>query len=66
MEIQYAVEAQHNVVTNKDDEIIISFQSKDVKMSLDTIALMRGLGGLFVAFQQTEKAIQLLTLEEQQ
>ena len=66
MKIQYSMASQHHTVESKDDEIIISVQSTEVAMSLDTIALMRGLGALFVAFQQTEKAIQLLTLEEQQ
>lgn len=66
MKVQYSVASQHNTVTNNNDEIIISFQSTDVSMSLDTIALMRGLGALFVSFQQTAKAVELLTTAEQQ
>ena len=66
MKIQYSVASQHNTVENKDDEIIVSFQSVDVTMSLDMVAFMRGLGGLFVAFHQTGKAIELLTTAEQQ
>lgn len=66
MKIQYSVESQHNTVTNKDDEVIISFQSTQVTSSFDSIALMRGLGALFVAFHQTEKAIKILTTGDQQ
>ena len=66
MKVQYSVASQHNTVTNSNDEIIISFQSKNVEMSLDTIALMRGVGALFVAFHETEKAVNLLTTAEQQ
>ena len=66
MKVQYSVASQHNTVTNSNDEIIISFQSKNVETSLDTIALMRGVGALFVAFHETEKAVNLLTTAEQQ
>ena len=66
MKVQYSVASQHNTVTNSNDEILVSFQSKNVEMSFDSIALMRGLGGLFVSFQQTAKAVELLTTAEQQ
>ena len=64
MKIQYSVEFQNHHLTNKDDEIIVAFQSKNVEMSLDSIALMRGLGALFVAFHQTEKAVNTLITAE--
>lgn len=66
MKVQHSVEWQRNTVTNKDDEVIVSFHSVGVTTSIDTIALMRGLGALFVAFHQTEKAVELLTTAEQQ
>lgn len=66
MKIQYSVESQHNTVTNKDDEIIISFQSAQVSSSFDSVALMRGLGALFVTFHQTSKAVNTLTTGDQQ
>lgn len=65
MKIQYSVESQHNTVTNKDGETLISFQSAQVASSLDSIALMRGLGALFVAFGQTSDAVNTLTSTEQ-
>ena len=65
MKVQYSTASQHNTVETKDDEIIISFQSTDVSMSLDTIALMRGVGALVVAFAQTAKAVELLTSNEE-
>lgn len=60
MKIQYSVASQNNTVTNKDDEILVSFQSAGVSTSFDSVALMRGLGGLFVTFIQTEKAVKTL------
>lgn len=61
MKIQYSADAQHNAVTNKNDEIVISYQATNVEMKFDAIALMRGLGALFVAFDETSKAVNLLT-----
>lgn len=61
MKIQYSADTQDNLVTTKHDEVAISYQARAVKMQFDAIALMRGMGALFVAFDETSKAVDLLT-----
>lgn len=65
MKVQHSVEWQRNTLANRDDEIIVSFHSVGVTTSFDSIALMRGIGALAVAFHQTAKAVELLTSNEE-
>lgn len=61
MKIQISVDAQHHTITNKNDEIVISFQSTGVKQEFDATQAMRALGALFVTFNQVEAAVNNLT-----